>query len=292
MAIAGVPAGAVDARVRLPQEFRPTVPAPHSGFTARYDAVLGTGTTSERTLADLLAEMSDAGVTGAVLHAEYEFGEVAEALNVAVARLVAEQSALVAGIGTVSMLDAPVMRRVRQAREVASLGLAGLNIQPSFFGMAIDDRSLYPLYTAAAEDNLVVFLHTGVNYTAHRPIRNDHPLQLDQVACDFPGLRLVACHGGWPFVTDMVAVARKHPQVHLDFGGLAPRYVGRPGSGWDPLFGVLDTLLREQILFATDWPVFPMDRALREWAALGLREETLVRLTRTNVTALLAGAAA
>ncbi len=292
MAIAGVPAGAVDARVRLPQEFRPTVPAPHSGFTARYDAVLGTATTSERTLADLLAEMSDAGVTGAVLHAEYEFGDVAEALNVAVARLVAEQSALVAGIGTVSMLDAPVMRRVRQAREVASLGLAGLNIQPSFFGMAIDDRSLYPLYTAAAEENLVVFLHTGVNYTAHRPIRNDHPLQLDQVACDFPGLRLVACHGGWPFVTDMVAVARKHPQVHLDFGGLAPRYMGRPGSGWDPLFGVLDTLLREQILFATDWPVFPMDRALREWAALGLREETLVRLTRTNVTALLAGAAA
>lgn len=291
MAIADTPTGTVDARVRLPNEFRPVEPPPHSGFTSRYEAVLGTSTSGEKTLADLLSEMADAGVTGAVLHAEYEYGDVAEALNEAVARLVGEQSALVAGIGTVSMLDAPVLHRVHQAREVARLGLAGLNIQPSFFGLAIDDRSLYPLYAAAAEENLAVFLHTGVNYTAHRPIKNDHPLQLDQVACDFPGLRLVACHAGWPFVTEMVAVARKHPQVYLDFGGLAPQYIGRPGSGWDPLFGVLNSLLCEQILFATDWPVFPVERALREWATLGLREETLAKLLRDNVTSLLDGVA-
>jgi predicted TIM-barrel fold metal-dependent hydrolase len=188
------------------------------------------------------------------------------------------------------MLDTPPMRRVQQAREVARLGLAGLNIQPSFFGLPIDDRSLYPLYTAAAEEDLVVFVHTGVNYTAHRPISNDHPLQLDQVACDFPGLRLVACHGGWPFVPEMVAVARKHPQVFLDFGGLAPRYVGRPGTGWDALFAVMGSLLSRQVLFATDWPVFPMERALREWSELALPDATRALLLHGNVTRLLDGA--
>jgi uncharacterized protein len=278
---------AIDARVRLPSELRPEVPPPHSGWTSRYEAVLDTATSGQKTINDLWDEMAGAGVAGAVLHAEYEHGEVAESLNDAVARLVADDARIVAGIGTVSMLDTPVLRRVRQARAVAGAGLAGLNIQPSFFDLAIDDRSLYPLYTAAAEEGLVVFVHTGVNYTAHRPIKNDHPLQLDQVACDFPELRLVACHGGWPFTIEMVAVARKHPQVYLDFGGLAPKYVGRPGSGWDPLFGVLNSLLRKQILFATDWPVFPMERALREWSELGLREDTLTRLCSKNVGTLL-----
>jgi predicted TIM-barrel fold metal-dependent hydrolase len=281
----------IDARVRLPRELRPADPPPHAGYTSRYDAVLATETSGEKTCADLLAEMQAAGVGGAVVHAEYEYGEVADALNDAVARLVADEPRFVAGIGTVSMLDAPPMRRVQQARGVARRGLAGLNIQPSFFGLPIDDRSLYPLYTAAAEEDLVVFVHTGVNYTAHRPIRNDHPLQLDQVACDFPELRLVACHGGWPFVPEMVAVARKHPQVHLDFGGLAPKYVGRPGTGWDALFAVMGSLLSRQVLFATDWPVFPMDRALREWRGMGLPEATVQLLLRDNVRALLGGTA-
>jgi predicted TIM-barrel fold metal-dependent hydrolase len=279
----------IDARVRLPKHLRPAEAPPHSGYTSRYDAVLATETSGEKTRADLLDDMQAAGVGGAVVHAEYEYGEVADALNDAVALLVAEESRVVAGIGTVSMLDTPPMHRVRQARAVAGLGLAGLNIQPSFFGMPMDDRSLYPLYTAAAEENLVVFLHTGVNYTAHRPIKNDHPLQLDQVACDFPELRLVACHGGWPFVPEMVAVARKHPQVFLDFGGLAPKYVGRPGTGWDALFGVMGSLLSRQVLFATDWPVFSMERALREWAGLSLPEATLPLLLHGNITRLLNG---
>lgn len=282
---------AVDARVRLPAELRPELAPPHSGYTSRYEAVLDTATSGEKTLVDLRADMQAAAVSGAVVHAEYEFGDVADALNEAVAQLVQDEAAVVAGIGTVSMHDVPVMQRVRQARRVSELGLAGVNIQPSFFGLPIDDRSLYPFYAAASEDHLVVFVHTGVNYTAHRPIRNDHPLQLDQVACDFPDLRLVACHGGWPFVPEMVAVARKHPQVFLDFGGLAPKYVGRAGSGWDPLFGVMNSLLRDQILFATDWPVFPMDRAIREWQSLGLRDDTVDRLLRGNAVDLLGIAA-
>jgi predicted TIM-barrel fold metal-dependent hydrolase len=279
--------GAIDARVRLPAEFRPSGPPPHDGYTSRYEAVLDTATTGDKTLDDLRVEMQAADVGSAVVHAEYEYGEVADALNEAVARLVHDEPGVLAGIGTASMLDVPIMRRARQAREVARLGLAGLNVQPSFFGLPIDDRSLYPMYATASDEHLVVFVHTGVNYTAHRPIKNDHPLQLDQVACDFPDLRLVACHGGWPFVAEMVAVARKHPQVYLDFGGLAPKYVGKPGSGWDPLFGVMNSLLRDQILFATDWPVFPMERARREWQALGLHEDTLARLLRENIVELL-----
>src|SRR6266545_1903761 len=113
-------------------------------------------------------------------------------------------------------------RSARQVARASELGLRGINIQPSFFGMPIDHAQLYPVYAKACELGLGVGVHTGINYTSHLPIKHDHPLQLDQVACDFPDLMLVACHAGWPWTAEMVAVARKHPNVHLEFGGLAP----------------------------------------------------------------------
>jgi predicted TIM-barrel fold metal-dependent hydrolase len=109
---------------------------------------------------------------------------------------------------------------------VADLGLAGLSLQPSFFGIPIDDRVLYPVCAKAGELGLQVALHTGINYTVTFPIRNDQPIQVDQVACDFPDLVLVACHAGWPWVPEMVAVLRKHPNVYAEFGG---RQAGSPG---------------------------------------------------------------
>jgi predicted TIM-barrel fold metal-dependent hydrolase len=279
--------GAIDARVRLPRELRPPDASLDARYLARYEEILYTPRDASKTLEDLFTDMKDAHIAGAVLHAEYEHGDVAEALNEAVTALVAEHDEFVAGIGTVSMADARVMTRVRQASAVARQGLAGLNLQPGFFGLPIDARELYPLYAKAAEEDLIVFVHTGVNYATHRPIRNEHPLQLDQVACDFPGLRLVACHAGWPFVTEMTAVARRHSRVYVDFGGLAPKYVGRPGTGWDPLFGMMDNLLAGQVLFASDWPVFPMSRAVAEWEALNLRRSTLDGLFRDNILGLL-----
>jgi uncharacterized protein len=280
---------AIDARVRLPMEFRPRDAPPHSGYLTRYEELIFSAEDANKTLDDLFQDMKDAPAEGAVLHAEYEYGDIAEALNDAVAALVAEHAEILAGVGTVSMGDAQVMRRSRQVQELARQGLIGVNIQPAFFGMPIDARELYPLYAKAAEEDLIVFVHTGVNYTTHRPLRNEHPLQLDQVACDFPGLRLVACHGGWPFVADLVAVARRHRQVYIDFGGLAPKYVGRSGTGWDPLFGMMDNLLAGQVLFASDWPVFSMARALSEWRSLGLKPSTLDCLFRQNIRSLLSG---
>ena len=106
-------------------------------------------------------------------------------------------------------------------------------------------------------------VHTGINYTVSFPIRNDQPVQVDQVACDFPDLVIIACHAGWPWVPEMVAVMRKHPHVYAEFGGLAPRYVCEAGTGWEVMFRFMNSLLGEQVLHGTDWPVFPMSAPWR-----------------------------
>jgi uncharacterized protein len=276
----------VDFRVRLPNELRPRQELP-AEYVDQYDAVLHLEERRDSGLANLLEEMQHAGVDHAVVHAEYEYGDPADELNEAVARLVSARPERFSGYGTVSLQPLNVMRGVRQVATAASLGLRGINIQPSFFGIPIDHRQLYPIYAKASELGLAVGLHTGVNYTSHQPIKHDHPLQLDQVACDFPDLTLVACHAGWPWTTEIVAVARKHPRVFLEFGGLAPKYVGARGSGWEPVFRFMNSLLSEQVLFATDWPVFPMDRALGEWRELGLKPAVLDALLGGNARRLL-----
>ncbi|MGH3222262.1 MAG: amidohydrolase family protein, partial [Streptosporangiaceae bacterium] len=180
-----------------------------------------------------------------------------------------------------------IPRALAQVQRVANLGLRGLSLQPSFLGIAIDERALYPVYAKATELGLHVALHTGINYTVTFPIRNDQPLQLDQVACDFPDLVLIACHAGWPWVPEMVAVLRKHPNVYAEFGGLAPRYVCEGGTGWSVMFRFMNTLLAGQVLYGTDWPTFPMSRALAEWRASGLREHVLAGLLSGNARRLL-----
>jgi predicted TIM-barrel fold metal-dependent hydrolase len=276
----------VDFRVRLPTELRPREERPRE-YVARYDAVLDLEDRRDLGLAALLEDMEQAAVDHAIVHAEYELGDPADELNEAVASLVADDPRRFSGYGTVSLEPLSVMRAVHQVAAVADLGLQGVNLQPSFFGLPIDHPQLYPVYAKACELGLGVGLHTGINYSSHRPIKNDHPLQLDQVACDFEGLTLIACHAGWPWAAEMVAVARKHPTVYLEFGGLAPKYVGARGTGWEPVFRFMNSLLSEQVLFGTDWPVFPMDRALSEWRELGLKPAVLEGLLGGNARRLL-----
>jgi uncharacterized protein len=276
----------IDFRVRLPLELRPSEDLPED-YLAQYDKVLDLSASRHRTLDDLVSDMDGSGVGHAVVHAEYEYGDVADALNDAVGKLVAQQSGRFSGYGTISMDHVKIPRALAQVQRVADLGLTGLTLQPSFFGMAIDERVLYPVYAKASELGLHVAVHTGINYTVTFPIRNDQPIQLDQVACDFPDLVLIACHAGWPWVAEMVAVLRKHPNVYAEFGGLAPKYVCSPNTGWEVMYRFMNTLLGGQVLHGTDWPVFPMGRALAEWRAGGLREHVLDALIGGNARRLL-----
>jgi len=276
----------IDFRVRLPLELRPAMRTP-AAVREQYDAVLDISTKSARSLDDLKNEMAETGVEHAVIHAEYEFGDPADALNEATAKLIATDPARFSGVGTFSMEPFDIERTLEQAAFCKEAGMVGLTTQPSFFHMAIDDKRLYPVYAKAMELGLFMCVHTGVNYGVTHPIRNDHPLMVDAVACDLPALTLVACHAGWPWVTEMVAVARKHPKVYLEFGGLAPKYVGASGSGWEVMYRFMNSLLADQILFGTDWPVISQQRALSEWNALGLKPANLAKLLGENAAALL-----
>jgi predicted TIM-barrel fold metal-dependent hydrolase len=276
----------IDFRVRMPRHLRPVMESPREN-TERYDAVLSVLATRSATLDDLIAEMDALGVTHAVMHAEYEYGDPVDDLNAALARVVADGEGRFSGFGTVSLAPLSVSRALEQVDQVFETGLRGLNIQPAFFGMAPTAAKLYPVYARAEQLGLPVALHTGVNYTTHMVIENDHPRYLDQLACDFPNLVIVACHAAWPWANELVAMMRKHGNLYAEFGGLAPKYVAEPDTGWGVMHRFMDSLLSGQVLFATDWPVFSQRRALEEWHAIPLKEQSRRSLLGENAATLL-----
>jgi hypothetical protein len=253
----------------------------------RYDAVLDIHRKlGHATTGALLDSLERNAVVHAVVHAETEGGEDAGALSEATAELVAEHADVLSGFGTVTLPPATAGKPAREVQVCADLGLTGVNIQPAFGGMDITDRRLYPAYARAEELGLIVALHTGINYSRVYPMSHERPDLVDQVACDFPDLRIIACHAGWPWATEFAAVARRHPTVYLEFGGLAPKYVTQPGTGWDVLATYANNILSDQILFATDWPVFDHERAVREWQTGALSERSLKKLFYGNARAL------
>lgn len=274
----------IDARVRLPEDLRGRAPGSSSPLLhEQYDRVLDlSAKTAAGTFDVLMNDLDASSVSRAVIHAEYEDRADAAKLNEAVAALVTRFPERFRGVGTIDLpLETPTAA-ARQVDQIHRMGLLGVNIQPTFFNMDIDDRRLYPVYSRAEELGLVVALHTGINYSRMSPMRHERAELLDQVACDFPSLRLMACHSGWPWVNEFCAVARRHPTVYLELGGLAPRYVGQRGTGWEVLFTYLPKLLTNQVLFGTDWPVMPFARVIDEWRGLGLDEPVLERLLGGN----------
>lgn len=274
----------IDARVRLPQDLRARSEyAAPSRQVEQYDRVLSLSERmNEGTLPRLLETMDREGIGFAVMHAESEGGEEATALNEALCAVIETHPTRFAGVGCIDIGNPLPTHLARQVVAVAGAGLVGASFQPAFFGLDIDDRHLYPLYSRAEELGLVVAVHTGITYSRMHPMRHERPELLDQVACDFPDLTLIACHAGWPWATEYAAVARRHPTVYLEFGGLAPKYVAKPGTGWDALFGMMPNVLREQVLYGSDWPVMEPARALAEWRASGLGEPALRALMHDN----------
>lgn len=281
-------ANVIDFRVRVPATLCPAIDRPEANST-QYDAVLDIGDkyTCAQTVEDLLGQMDSNGVDHAVVHAEHEYGDMADALNQAVARMVAEHPDRFTGIGTVSLEGFSMPKVLQQIDDCIALGMIGLSVEPAFFGMTLDDRRLYPVYAKAMENNLLVALHTGINYTTNQPMTGENPILLDQIACDFPGLTLVASHGGWPWINEMVAIARKHPQVFIEFGGIAPKYVASQGGGWEVMHRFMNSVLKGQILYGTDWPTMDHKRTLAEWREMGLKPEVLDRLLAENTRGLL-----
>jgi len=221
-----------------------------------------------------LAAMDAAEVRMGVLSA-WHGPEGALISNDEVARLVAASPTRLVGVASVDLHDP--MGGVRELRRcVKKLGLKGLRMLPWLWGLPPNDRRYYPLYAECVE--LGVPFCTQVGHTG--PLRSSEtgrPIPyLDDVALDFPELVIVAGHIGYPWTEEMIALARKYPNVYIDTSAYTVRryppelvrYLQRGG--------------RSKVLFGSNYPMILPQKALEGLDGLALEPEALEMFLEGN----------
>lgn len=153
-------------------------------------------------------------------------------------------------------------------------GLKAVYASPYRWGIKANDPRFYPCYVKAVELDIPVFIYTAMNYRTDYPMDVGRPLYLDRVAMDFPQLRIVASCGGWPWVPELVGVARRHQNVFIDTSSHRPKYLAVPGSGFEVLMQFGNTLLQDRIVFASGAGDLglPIGQIVKEMQALPLKD--------------------
>jgi len=239
----------------------------------------------KETAEDIIDSMEEGGVDKAVLQAEWGFGDYRRQ-NDAVYRMAQKYpDRFPHYFLCINPLEDDDMVKVVE-REVKERGFSGLNTQTFSSRMKANDKRMYPVYAKCQEMGIPVTFHSSINFSVDRSIEYSRPIYLDEVACDFPDLIIVANHGGWPWVTEMVAIAWKHPNVYIEIGAVSPRYIGKPGTGWEPLMVYGNSLLQDKVLFATD-KMLPPKRCVDELRELPLKEEVKEKWLGGNAARIL-----
>jgi len=234
---------------------------------------------------DMLRDMEESSTDCSVLQAEWDIGDYRR-VNDAVHNLVQKYPRkFIAGYLCLNPGEDDDMVKVIE-REVKGRGFKGLNMQPWAQRLYANDRRLYPVYAKCQELGIPVTIHTSINFSTDRTIDYGRPVYLDEIACAFPELTIVANHGGWPWVNELVAVAWKHHNVYIEIGAISPKYIGTPNSGWETLVRYGNTLLQDQVLFATD-NMLPLKRCIEELRALPLKESVKEKWLGGNAARIL-----
>lgn len=261
------------------------------GFVKGYSRVYRGEATHEEdwrgSVEGILRSMEEAGVDKAVLQAEYGgIHEDYHALNEAIYRIAkAHPNKFPVYFMCLNPLVDEDMVKVLE-RGVKEQGFRGVNYQAWSVNFSSTDSKFWPVYAKCQELGLIVTIHSSINFSVDRSLYLSHVSHLDKIACDFPELVLVANHGGWPWVTEMIAVAWKHANVYIEIGAVSPKYIGAPGSGWEPLMRYGNSILQDRVLFATD-SMLPHKRCVDELRALPLKEEVKEKWLGGNAARLL-----
>lgn len=221
-------------------------------------------------------------------------GEVAEhaPTNEEIGELAAEHPDAIIPFGSVHPLrgkgGAAIARRL-----VETYGMRGFKFHPSVQEFYPNDRAAYPIYEVLAEYGVPALFHTGQNGVGAGTrggggvrLKYSDPLHLDDVAVDFPEMPIIMAHPSFPWQDTALAIAVHKAQVYIDLSGWSPKY-------WPPqLVQYANTLLKEKVLFGTDFPLFTPERwsadlemtAIRDGVKPGIMLANAARLLRVELS--------
>jgi uncharacterized protein len=177
----------------------------------------------------------------------------------------------------------------REARRlIEEHGVKGFKFHPTAQGFFPNDRKAYALYEVIAAAKLPAIFHsghsgigTGMRGGGGLRLKYANPTYLDDVAVDFPDMPIVIAHPSWPWQDEALSVCLHKPNVYIDLSGWSPKYFA------PQLVQYANTLLKERMLFGSDFPLLTPDRWLRDFAAAAFKPEVRPLILKENAIRLL-----
>jgi uncharacterized protein len=178
---------------------------------------------------------------------------------------------------------------VRRARRLISeYGVRGFKFHPSLQGFSPEDPSYYPLYEVIEEAGLPAVFHTGqTGIGAGLPggrgikLRLSNPMLLDDVAADFPGMKVILAHPSVPWQDEAISIATHKSNVYIDLSGWSPKYFP------PQLVRAASSYLQDKVLFGTDYPLLTPERWLSDFELLDIKPEVRPKILKHNAARLL-----
>src|SRR5580698_3668598 len=134
-------------------------------------------------------------------------------------------------------------------RLIATGGFRGFKLHPPLQLFHANDKAAYPFYEVLAEAKKPVIFHTGHSGigTGMRGgggirLKYGHPMDIDDVAVDFPDMPIIMAHPSFPWQDEAISVCLHKPQVYIDLSGWSPKYF--PPN----LIQYANTLLKKKML--------------------------------------------
>jgi uncharacterized protein len=177
----------------------------------------------------------------------------------------------------------------REARDlVENHGVKGFK----FHGIAQNahpaDRMAYPIYEVINEYKLPAIFHTGhsgmgtgMRGGGGMRLKYGEPMLIDDVAVDFPDMKIILAHPSWPWVDQSLSMALHKDNVFIDLSGWSPKYFPKQ------VIQYANTQLKHKMLFGSDFPLIHPDKWIAAAQDVGFREEVMPGIMKDNAARVL-----
>jgi predicted TIM-barrel fold metal-dependent hydrolase len=206
--------------------------------------------------------------------------------NDEIAEVAAANSDVLIPFGSVDPHREDAVDEVR--RLIAEHDVRGFKFHPNIQAFFPNDEAFYPLYEAIQEAGVPALFHTGHSGIGTGlpggggiRLKYSNPMHVDDVAVDFPELKIVLAHPSFPWQDEAISVALHKRQVYIDLSGWSPKYFP------PQLVRYANTQLRDRVLFGSDFPMITPDRWLKDFDQADFKDEVRPLILKQNAARLL-----
>ena len=206
--------------------------------------------------------------------------------NEEIAEVAAANADVLIAFGSVDPHRPDAVDEVR--RLVRDHHVRGFKFHPNIQAFFPNDEAFYPIYEAIEEAGVPALFHTGHSGIGSGlpggggiRLKYSNPMYVDDVAVDFPELKIVLAHPSFPWQDEAISVALHKQQVYIDLSGWSPKYFP------PQLVRYANTQLRDRVLFGSDFPLITPDRWLKDFEQAEFKDEVRPLILKENAARLL-----